>query len=119
MNKPFTRKLVKIDASGQAIGRLATKIANALRGKDQPEYAPNVDHGAIVEVSNIDQATFSGKKLEQKVYHSYSGYPSGLKTRKASVIFKNNPGEILSRAVREMLPDNRLRNGMLKRLNIK
>jgi large subunit ribosomal protein L13 len=119
MNKPFTRKLVKIDASGQAIGRLATKIALSLRGKDTPEYQPHLDHGAIVEVNNIEQVVFTGNKLDQKKYHSFSGYPGGLKTRKASVIFKNNPGDILKRAVREMLPDNRLRSGMLKRLTIK
>lgn len=102
-----------------AVGRLATRIAFALRGKDEPEYEPHIDAGAIVEVSHIDKLKFSGKKLEQKKYHHYSGYPSGLKTKTMGEIYAKNPGEILQRAVREMLPANRLRNGMLKRLIIK
>lgn len=119
MATKIERKLVKFDAAGQAVGRLATQIALALRGKDQPEWQPHIDSGAIVEVSNTDKMKFSGKKLEQKVYHHYSGYPGGLKTKKMATVLAKNPGEVLQRAVREMLPNNRLRPKMLKRLIIK
>lgn len=119
MNKGFIRTVQKFDATGESLGRLATKIAIALRGKDQAEYQPHLDRGSIVEVTNIDQVKITGKKLDQKEYHSFSGYPGGLKTRKMSKIFSENPADVLVRAVREMLPDNRLRKGMMKRLNIK
>ena len=119
MNKVFQRKLVKLDADGQSMGRLASQIATLLRGKDQPEFVPNMDRGAIVEVSNLNKMVLTGKKLEQKEYHHFSGYPGGLKTETMGKVFDKNPGEVLFRAVREMLPDNRLRNGMMKRLILK
>lgn len=115
------RKLHKLDASNKAVGRLATQIAILLRGKNKPEYVPNIDMGDIVEVSNINNLKFTGKKLEQKKYYNYSGYPGGLKE---TVMGKLNskPGgtaEILKMAVREMLPNNKLRGGMMKRLIIR
>lgn len=113
------RKIYKINAENQTVGSLATKIAVILRGKDKPEYERNIDNGGIVEVANIDKLKFTGKKLEQKKYYSYSGYPGGLKTIKMKELKEKNPGLILKKAVREMLPDNRLRNNMLKRLIIK
>ncbi len=112
----MTRKLHKIDATNKSVGRLATQIAVLLRGKDKPEFEPHKDDGDIVEVANIKDVKFTGKKIEQKKYFSYSGYPGGLKEKKIKSL---KPEEILFRAVREMLPDNRLRNGMLKRLIIK
>jgi large subunit ribosomal protein L13 len=117
--KNIERKLHKIDASGQAVGRLATNIANILRGKNKPEFQAHLDLGDIVEVSNVSQMKFTGKKLDQKQYHHFSGYLGGLKSKKMSDIFTSDPGNILYRAVREMLPDTRLRNDMLKRLIIK
>ncbi len=102
-----------------SLGRLATKVALALRGKDEPEFLPHVDHGAIVEINNISKMSLSGKKIDQKVYFSYSGYPGGLKEKKVKDVLAKNPGEVLWRAVREMLPDNKLRQPMLKRLIIK
>lgn len=113
------RKLHKIDATDQSIGRMSTRIANILRGKLKADYAPYLDMGDIVEVVNIAKAKFTGKKAEQKVYHSYSGHPGGLKTKKMSEILVNDPADILRRSVREMLPPNRLRDGMLKRLIIR
>ena len=107
------------DATGQTVGRLATQIALALRGKDQPEYQPHLDRGARVEVINIGQLKFTGKKLEQKNYYHYSGYPGGLKTKKMSQVLAEKPGEVLIRAVKQMLPKNRLRQEMIKRLIIK
>ncbi len=117
--KNIERKLQKIDATGKTIGRMATNIANILRGKTKPEFQPHLDLGDIVEVSNIAKAKFTGKKLGQKEYHHYSGYLGGLKTKKMSEVYDKNPGEVLFKAVREMLPDTKLRNGMLKRLIIK
>jgi large subunit ribosomal protein L13 len=117
--KNIERKLHKIDAAGRPIGRVATQAALILRGKNKPEYQPNIDLGDIVEVFNLDQAKFTGRKFEQKVYHSYSGYQGGLKTKKMSDIYEKNPAEVLTRAVLQMLPPTRLRNNMMKRLFVK
>lgn len=117
--KNIERKLIKIDATDQSVGRLASQIAMILRGKTKPEYQPQLDLGDIVEVSNIDKVKFTGRKFEQKNYFSYSGYIGGLKTKKMSEVFSNKPAEVLHRAVKQMLPPTRLRNGMLKRLNVK
>lgn len=110
------RKLHKIDATGQVVGRIATQIATILRGKNKPEYVPHLDMGDIVEVNNVDKLKFTEKKLDQKKYYSYSGYPSGMKEKKMKEL---EPAEILTRAVREMLPPTKLRKGMMKRLIIK
>ncbi|MFA5753805.1 MAG: 50S ribosomal protein L13 [Patescibacteria group bacterium] len=117
--KNIERKLQKLDATDQTVGRLATKIANLLHGKTKPEFQPHLDLGDIVEVSNISKLKFTGKKLAQKQYHHFSGYIGGLKTKKMSDIYAANPDEVLRRAVREMLPPTKLRVGMLKRLIIK
>ncbi len=117
--KNIERKLHKIDATGKTIGRMATSIALVLRGKMKPEYQAHLDLGDIVEVSNLAKAKFTGKKLGQKEYHHYSGYLGGLKTKKMSEVFVKDPGEVLFRAVREMLPPTKLRTDMLKRLIIK
>lgn len=117
--KKIERKLHKIDAENQTVGRISTKIAIILRGKNKPEYQPNLDHGDIVEVDNIKKLKFTGKKMDQNKYFHYSGYPGGLKTKKLSSLIITNPSKILRMAVKEMLPDTRLRNGMMKRLIIK
>ncbi len=118
MNK-ITRKIHKVDASDQTVGRLATQIANLLRGKNKPEFQPHLDLGDIVEVSNITKLKFTGKKLDQKKYFHYSGYLGGLKTKKMSEVFAKDPGDVLKRAVREMLAPTKLRNDIMKRLIIK
>ena len=115
----INRQLHKIDASDKAVGRIATQIALLLRGKEKPEFQPHMDCGDIVEVSNIDKMSFSGKKLEQKTYYKHSGYPGGLKETKMGDLVESNPGDILHRAVRQMLPAVRFRKEMLKRLIIK
>ena len=117
--KNIERKLHKIDATDKTIGRMATQIAITLRGKNKPEFQPHLDMGDIVEVSNIDKVKFTGKKLDQKQYHHFSGYLGGLKSKKMSSIYEKNPAEILQRAVREMLPDVKFRTNMLRRLIIK
>jgi len=113
------RNIIKIDAAGEAIGRLASRIALILRGKNKPEFIFHKDEGDIVEVINIDKVKFTGKKLEQKKYFKYSGYPGGLKTKKISELKEKNLAEILKHAVRHMLPANKLRSRIIKRLIIK
>ncbi|WKZ24438.1 MAG: 50S ribosomal protein L13 [Patescibacteria group bacterium] len=108
-----------LDAEGMAIGRLATKAATLLRGKHKPSFEPHKDEGDFVEVVNLSKAVFTGKKMDQKKYYSYSGYPGGLKTKAMSEVFVKEPGEVLRRAVKQMLPNNRLCNDMIKRLSVK
>lgn len=115
----IVRATHKIDATGQTIGRLSTKIVGLLRGKLKPEFQPHLDLGDIVEIINITKVKFTGKKLDQKTYKHHSGYPGGLRTKKMKDVFASNPGDVLKRAVREMLPPTRLRTGMLKRLIIR
>ncbi len=117
--KNIERKLHKIDAEGQTIGRLATQVATILRGKNKPEFQPHLDLGDIVEVININKVKFTGKKIDQKKYYSYSGYQGGLKEKKMKDVFAKDPGDVLKRAVREMLPPTRLRKDILKRLIIR
>lgn len=117
--KNIERKLHKIDATGQSVGRLATQVATLLRGKNKPEYLPHLDLGDVVEVSNLKGLKFTGKKLEQKKYHHFSGYIGGLKTKKITELIDKDPGEVLRRAVREMLPPTKLRPAMMKRLIIR
>lgn len=119
MSTKIERAHVPIDAAGKKIGRLATEIATILRGKHKPSYTPHIDNGDFVVVENVDKLDVTVKKMEQKKYYSYSGYQGGLKTKHLWEIMEKNPGEALERAVREMLPNNKLRNEMMKRLIIK
>lgn len=113
------RKIHKIDASGQALGRLASSIANILRGKHRPEFQPHLDLGDIVEVVNLNQVKFSGKKMEQKKYFSFTGYIGGLKEKKMKDVWAKRPDEVLRRAVKKMLAPTRLRDDLMKRLIIR
>ena len=115
----MNRQLHKLDAEGKAVGRLASGIALLLRGKNKPEFTPNIDGGDIVEVSNITKLKFTGKKLKQKKYYKYSGYPGGLKEKTLGDVFDKDPGEVLRRAVLQMLPPITFRKAMMKRLIIK
>lgn len=108
-----------IDATNQSLGRLASKIAVLLRGKHKPNFTPHLDQGDKVKVLNVDKIKVTSKKLEQKVYYKYSGYPGGLKKRKMAEVFEKNPQEVLRRAVYNMLPKNKLRAKMMKRLKFK
>ncbi len=118
MNK-IERQIHKLDATDQAVGRLASQIAMILRGKNKPEFQHHIDGGDIVEVSNAGKMSFSGKKLLQKKYFSFSGYLSGLKTKRMSEVFSKDPGEVLRRAVKQMLPPTKLRDAQMKRLIIR
>lgn len=113
------RSTHQIDASGKILGRLATQIALLLRGKNKASFAPHLDEGDVVHVFNADKIKFSGKKLEQKEYIWHSTHPGGLKRRKMKDVFENNPKAVLQKAVFGMLPKNKLRDSMIKRLIIK
>lgn len=113
------RKTHKIDAAGLPVGRLATKISNLLRGKLKTSYTPHVDGGDFVVVENIKQVLLTGKKLEQKSYKHHTLYPGGLKEVFAGALMESDPAKILENAVYYMLPKNKLRNEMFKRLMIK
>lgn len=120
MSKKIQRKVQIIDATGQSLGRLATKIAILLRGKHKPGFLPYVDGGDIVIVKNVDKLKITGKKIEQKVYWRHSGFPGGLKKEKMrDVILKKGKKEVLKRAVYGMLPKNKLRKRQIKRLKFK
>src|SRR5437870_13444449 len=96
-----------IDATDQVVGRLAVQIADILRGKHRPEYTPHVDTGEFVIVINAEKVRFTGNKWESKEYHSYSGYPGGLKTVTAKKLRETHPDRILRLAVERMVPRNK------------
>lgn len=108
-----------IDATGKAVGRLATQISVLLQGKHKPSFAPNVDDGDAVLVNNVSKVNFTGKKIDQKKYYHHSGYLGGMKITPMKTVFAENPEDVLVRAVKQMLPKNRLLVARLKRLTIK
>lgn len=107
-----------IDAKGQSLGRLATKVAVLLRGKEKPAYEHYIDGGDIVVVTNFKGVRITGKKMEQKTYYRHSTYLGGLKSRTLKEAFVTGPKEILRKAVWGMLPKNKLRSEQIKRLRI-
>ncbi len=113
------RKTHKIDAEGLVLGRLATRISVLLRGKNKPGYSPHKDIGDSVVVENVDKIKVTGKKKEQKKYYRHTGYMGGLKEEVYQKLEKRRPGEILRKAVYGMLPKNKLRPLMIKRLKTK
>ena len=112
------RETHTIDATGKSLGRLASEIAQLLRGKHKPSYQPHLDLGDTVVVTNVAAMQLTGKKVDQKEYHRATGYPGNLKTVGMKELYENEPAKLLRMSVRGMLPDNKLRNGMLKRLTI-
>ena len=118
VNKTDNRDWYKIDAKDQILGRLATKIAVLLRGKDKPSFALNLDCGDFVVVLNTDKVVLTGRKSEQKRYYSHSGYLGNLKTETVQDMNKKDPTAILRIAVRGMLPKNRLQDSFMKRLKL-
>jgi large subunit ribosomal protein L13 len=107
-----------IDASEQVLGRLATQIAVLLMGKNKPTFARNMDVGDFVTVINAGKINVSGKKPEQKMYYRHSGYPGGLKSTSLDAMMESHPTRVVEYAVKGMLPTNRLRAQMMKRLRI-
>ena len=109
-------KTYKIDAANKILGRLATEVAVLLRGKNETGFAANKLSGNKVIVYNTAKMVFTGKKMEDKKYHTHSGYPGGVKTIKLKDLIKKNPSEPLKRAVYNMLPKNKLRDKFIKNL---
>jgi large subunit ribosomal protein L13 len=107
-----------VDAEGQTLGRLATRIADTLRGKRKPEYTPHVDTGDFVVVVNAEKIRVTGKKLEQKRYWRHSGYPGGIKSRTLAEMLDRRPEEVIRKAVKGMLPRNRLARRQLTKLKV-
>ena len=105
-----------IDAAGKPLGRVATKAAHVLRGKHKPTYTPHVDCGDNVIIINAKEVLLTGNKLKDKKYYNHSGYPGGLRERTAEVMIDKYPEEMLERAVKGMLPHNRLGRAMAKKL---
>ena len=112
------RRWYVVDAEGETLGRLATRIADTLRGKRKPEYTPHVDTGDFVVVVNAEKINVTGKKLDEKLYHRHSGYPGGLRHRTLREELDRRPAEVLRRAVKGMLPRNRLGRAQLRKLRI-
>lgn len=115
----MNRQTQTIDAANKPLGRLATQIATLLRGKHKPDFIPYGDVGDFVVVKNIDKIKVTGKKMKQKIYYRYSGYPGGLRETPMETLFKKSPQEVLKKAVWGMLPKNKLRPKMIKRLQFK
>lgn len=105
-----------VDAEGETVGRLATRIATVLRGKHKPSYTPHVDTGDNVIVLNADKIRFTGAKMKDKRYVSYSLYPGGQKKISPEALMKKKPFAVVERAVKGMLPKNKLGRAMFKKL---
>ncbi|MGE3521785.1 MAG: 50S ribosomal protein L13 [Candidatus Dadabacteria bacterium] len=117
-SEDFEKKWYIIDGEGKTVGRLSTKIAMILRGKDKPQFTPHADIGDFVIVVNADKVKFTGKKWEQKKYYWHTGYPGGIKSITADDLMKKKPGEILRKAVWGMLPKNKMQDKLISRLKV-
>ena len=110
------RKWYVIDAEGKNLGRVATLAATYLRGKNKPTYTPNIDCGDYIIIINANKVNLTGNKLNNKIYYNHSGYVGGLRERTAKEMRENYPEEMIERAVKGMLPHNRLGRQMAKKL---
>ncbi len=110
------RKWYVIDAEGKSLGRVASKAAHILRGKHKPTYTPHIDCGDYVIIVNASKVNLTGNKLEDKMYYNHSMYPGGLRERNAKTMREQYPEEMVERAVKGMLPHNRLGRAMSKKL---
>lgn len=119
MTNNSTITVHQLDAKGQTLGRFATKIANLLRGKNKVGFVYNLDIGDKVVVINPELIRVTGRKLSQKMYYRHSGYPGGLKEISLEKLLQKKPEDVIKLAVKRMLPDNRLRAGWMKKLEIR
>jgi len=110
------RQWYVIDAEGEIVGRLCTRIAHVLRGKHKPDYTPHVDNGDFIIVINAEKVRFTGDKMNQKEYTRYTGYPGGLKKRTAKEMIQTRPIKVIETAVKGMLPKTKLGNQMFRKL---
>lgn len=116
--KDIDRQWFVVDAENQVLGRLASQIANRLRGKYKPEYCPHMDNGDFIVVINCEKIRVTGKKLEEKNYYRHSGWVGGLKSTTLAEMLATHPDRVITLAVRGMLPKNRLGRHMLKKLKV-
>ena len=107
-----------VDASGRTLGRLATEIASRLRGKHKPEFTPHVDTGDYIVVINASKIRVTGKKLKDKIYHHHTGYIGNLKSISLEKLLEKAPEQVITKAVKGMLPKNKLGAVMLKKLRV-
>ncbi len=107
-----------VDAQDAVLGRLATQIANVLRGKNKPTFTPSVDTGDFVIVINAEKVALTGRKLADKVYYKHSGYVGGLKEITAGKLLEKKPEDVIKKAVKGMLPKNKLARNMLSKLKV-
>jgi len=112
------RRWYVVDASEHNLGRLAARIAMVLRGKHKPEFTPHVDTGDYVIVLNARKVNLTGRKLDQKYYHRYSGHPGGLRSIDARTVRETDPERMIKQAVKGMLPKNRLSRQVLRKLKV-
>jgi large subunit ribosomal protein L13 len=112
------RNWLVVDATGKTLGRLATQIADALRGKRKPEYTPHCDVGDFVIVVNAERIAVTGKKLAEKRYYRHSGYPGGMRSRTLREMLDRRPEEVIRKAVKGMMPRNRLARQQLTKLKV-
>ena len=112
------RRWFVVDAEGQNLGRLSSVIAETLRGKRSPHYTPHVDTGDFVVVVNAEHVAVTGNKLREKVYHRHTGYPGGIRQRTLGEQLERRPEEVIRKAVRGMLPKNKLGRAQLRKLKV-
>jgi len=112
------REWVIFDAEGQTLGRLATQIADTLRGKNKPEYTPHCDTGDFVVVINAEKIKVTGNKLTEKIYYRHTGYPGGLRERTLEEQLERRPEEVIRKAVKGMLPRTKLGAAQLRKLKV-
>ncbi len=112
------RRWYVIDAEGQVLGRMATRIVNILRGKNKPSYTPNVDTGDFVVVVNAEKIVVTGQKAQKKIYQTFSGYPGGRKEIKYADMLAKHPDRVVRLAVQRMIPKSRLGRQIIKKLKI-
>ena len=113
-----TRKWYVVDATGKTLGRLCTEIAKRLRGKHKPEFTPHVDTGDYVVVVNAEKIVVTGSKTTDKLYHHHSGYPGGIKSISFDKLLVKSPEMIIEKAVKGMMPKNKLSRAMLSKLKV-
>lgn len=116
--KDIDRKWYVVDAQGQILGRLASQIANRLRGKYKPEFSPHMDNGDFIIVVNCEKVRVTGKKVAEKEYYRHSGWVGGLKEISLGEMMAKHPRRVITHAVKGMLPKNRLGRAILKKLKV-
>lgn len=117
-NETVRRNWYVVDATDQTLGRMATAIANRLRGKHKAEFTPNVDTGDYVVVVNAEKVKVTGNKAEDKMYHHHTGYPGGIKSVNFETVINQTPERVIEKAVKGMMPKNKLSRAMLSKLKV-